>query len=321
MSRLRVREKATSIDNLVLAIEPMPVPEPGPGQLVVEVRASGVNPSDVKATLGMMPHAVWPRTPGRDWAGVVVDGPSDLLGQAVWGSAGDLGITRDGSHARYLVIDRDYARLKPERLSFAEAGSLGVPFVTACEGLSRAGWPRPEETVLVLGANGKVGQAACQIATMAGARVIGVNRSGDIGDCKVEAMIRAGESIAEQIRDLTGGRGADIVFNTVGSPYFAEANKAMALRARAIFIATIERSVPFDILTFYRGQHSYVGIDTLAFDGAATARILDRIIAGFESGALTPYPVPEDAHVAIKDALGAYRAVLGGAPQRMVLVP
>jgi NADPH:quinone reductase-like Zn-dependent oxidoreductase len=321
MSRLRVHEKATGIDDLVLAIEAMPEPRPEPGQVVVEVRAAGVNPSDVKATLGMMPHAVWPRTPGRDWAGVVVDGPQDLLGQAVWGSAGDLGISRDGSHARYLVVGRDYVRPKPANLSFAEAGSLGVPFVTACEGFRRAGWPKPGETVLVLGANGKVGQAACQIATMAGARVIGVNRSGDRGACKVEAMIAADGPVAEQVRELTGGRGADIVFNTVGSPYFAEANKAMALRALAIFIATIERSVPFDILPFYRGQHSYVGIDTLAFDGAATAAILDDIIGGFETGALTPYPVVEAAHYPMTDAIAAYRAVLGGATDRVVLIP
>lgn len=321
MSRLRVREKAVDIESLVLAVEPMPTPEPAPGQVVVEVRAAGVNPSDVKAALGMMPHAVWPRTPGRDWAGVVVDGPKDMLGQAVWGSAGDLGITRDGSHAHYLVVDRSYVRSKPENLSFVEAGSIGVPFVTACEGFRRSGWPKSGETVLVLGANGKVGQAACQIATMAGARVIGVNRSGEIGVFKVDAMIGADGPVAEQVRDLTGGRGADIVFNTVGSPYFAEANKAMALRARAIFIATIERSVPFDILPFYRGQHSYFGIDTLAFDGAETATVLDDIIAGFESGALTPYPVIEAARYPLKDAIAAYRAVLGGSTDRVVLIP
>ena len=61
-----------------------------------------------------------------------------------------------------------------------------------------------------------------------------------------------------------GGHGADIVFNTVGSPYFEVANRAMAMRGRQIFISTIERSVPFDIFAFYRGQHRYIGVDTLA---------------------------------------------------------
>ena len=66
---------------------------------MVEVKSAGVNPSDVKATLGMMPHAVWPRTPVRDYAGVVIDGPHEWIGREVWGSGGELGIRRDGTHA------------------------------------------------------------------------------------------------------------------------------------------------------------------------------------------------------------------------------
>ncbi|MBV8916280.1 MAG: alcohol dehydrogenase catalytic domain-containing protein [Acetobacteraceae bacterium] len=72
MERLRVHAPAPDISALTLAREPDPLPDAGPGQVVVEVKAAGVNPSDVKAALGAMPHAVWPRTPGRDWAGVVV---------------------------------------------------------------------------------------------------------------------------------------------------------------------------------------------------------------------------------------------------------
>ncbi|MCG3024492.1 alcohol dehydrogenase catalytic domain-containing protein, partial [Escherichia coli] len=76
-------------------------PEAGAGECIVEVVSAGVNPSDVKATLGLMPHAVWPRTPGRDYAGVVIDGPGHLIGQQVWGSGGELGIRRDGTHGKY----------------------------------------------------------------------------------------------------------------------------------------------------------------------------------------------------------------------------
>ena len=104
MSRLRLREKVTDIAALKLPLEPFAPSAAQEGEVVVAVRAAGVNPSDVKAALGAMPHAVWPRTPGRDWAGVVTDGPADLLGQEVWGSSGDLGIRRDGTHASHLVI-------------------------------------------------------------------------------------------------------------------------------------------------------------------------------------------------------------------------
>ena len=101
--------------------------------------AAAVNPSDVKATLGIMPHAVFPRTPGRDFAGIVVDGPDALKGLKVWGSGGDIGITRNGSHARYLVLPTGAVKEVPKGISMEEAGSVGVPFVTACEGFSRAG--------------------------------------------------------------------------------------------------------------------------------------------------------------------------------------
>lgn len=97
---IRVRAKASdaaALPHVVLA-EPASPPAPGPGQALVGVRAAGVNPSDVKAVLGAMPHAVWPRTPGRDYAGVVVDGPAEWIGKEVWGSGGDLGIRRDGTH-------------------------------------------------------------------------------------------------------------------------------------------------------------------------------------------------------------------------------
>src|SRR6202012_3135370 len=109
---------------------------------IVKVHSAGVNMSDVKASLGAMSKARWPRTPGRDFAGVIVDGSQDLLGQEVWGTGGDLGITRDGSHADYLVLPATAVRPKPPVLSLLEAGALGVPFVTAYDGLSRCGLPR-----------------------------------------------------------------------------------------------------------------------------------------------------------------------------------
>jgi NADPH:quinone reductase len=179
-----------------------------PGSVVIEVRSAGVNPSDVKAVLGNMPHAVWPRTPGRDYAGVVVEGPRNLLGKEVWGSGGELGIRRDGTHTRHLVLPAADVREKPANISLREAGAVGVPFITAYEGLREAGSVR--DIVLVLGANGKVGQAVTQLATAAGGRVFGVERtlvpyrghaSGEV------TMLGASEGdIAERVRDATGAR-------------------------------------------------------------------------------------------------------------------
>jgi NADPH:quinone reductase-like Zn-dependent oxidoreductase len=123
------------------------------------------------------------------------------------------------------------------------------------------------------------------------------------------------------VRALTDGRGADLVYNTVGSPYFEAANRAMAIGARQVFIATVERAVPFDIFAFYRGQHTYVGVDSLALDCTACALILDRLAAGFASGALRPFPVAGDAVFGLDQALPAYREVLDGARRRIVIEP
>jgi NADPH:quinone reductase-like Zn-dependent oxidoreductase len=322
---LRLLAKAASADALAPVLQAMPAPRPAPGQALVQVAAAGVNPSDVKAALGLMPQAVWPRTPGRDFAGTVVDGPADWVGRAVWGSGGDLGITRDGSHAGWLLLPVAALREKPAALSFDEAGSVGVPFVTAVEGLRRAGGVRPGLVVAVMGANGRVGQAAVQLAAQAGATVIAVHRQAGPHTgfaCRDVLTVDAtAGDVAERIRALSHGRGADIVFNTVGSPYFEAANQAMAKGATQVLIATIERPVPFDIFRFYRGMHSYVGIDTLALDCVASNERIASLFEGMQAGSLRPFPVQPSGVHALADALAAYRRVLAGADERVVLRP
>src|SRR2546421_8788026 len=134
------------------------------GELLIEVKAAAVNPSDVKAATGLMPYAVFPRTPGRDYAGVVIDGPSEWIGREVFGSSGDLGIRRDGTHATHLVVEAAALVEKPGNISMDEAAGIGVPFVTAIEGFRRAGGASAPDTVLVMGLNGKGGQPATQPA-------------------------------------------------------------------------------------------------------------------------------------------------------------
>src|ERR1700730_17242498 len=93
----------------------------GPDDVLIEVKAAAVNPSDVKAATGLMPYAVFPRTPGRDYAGVVIDGPSGMIGREVFGSSGDLGIRRDGTHGTHLAVEADAVVYKPDGISFEEA--------------------------------------------------------------------------------------------------------------------------------------------------------------------------------------------------------
>jgi NADPH2:quinone reductase len=294
-------------------------------EVLIEVRAAAVNPADVKAATGLMPYAAFPRTPGRDYAGIVIDGPAGSVGREVFGSSGDLGIRRDGTHATHLTVEADAVVEKPKNLSWDEAAGIGVPFVTAMEGFRRAGMPNKDATVLVMGVNGKVGQAAVQIASWHGARAIGVVRKNEPyeghANSKVEVIDASATDVATRVREITDGKGADIVFNTVGDPYFQAAHKSLAVRGRQILIAAIHPIVQFNILEFYRGQHAYVGIDTLGLSSTATGAVLRELGPGFASGHLKPFPIKPTAIYPLEDAKAAFVAVAGSSRDRVILRP
>jgi NADPH:quinone reductase-like Zn-dependent oxidoreductase len=320
---LNVRAVAPSPDAIAVEVVEFGANRPSEGDVTIEVRAAGINPSDGKAMLGVMPSAVFPRTPGRDYAGVVVAGPGDLVGTEVWGSGGDVGISRNGSHAERLVLPRAAIARKPANLSMLEAGTVGVPFVTAYEGLRRAGYPTRDSVVAVFGASGKVGQAAVQLAARAGARVFAIDRRSDAPHGYASGRVRYVDASREKPSEVVRaeGKGATIAFNTVGSPWFAEANASLAKRGAQVFIATLERAVPFDIFAFYRGMHTYVGVDSLALGASDCAPIFEALKPGFEDGTLRPFAVESAARFGLDDANRAYRTVLAGAPGRLAFVP
>ena len=247
---------------------------------VIEVASAGVNPSDVKATLGLMPHAVWPRMPGPRLRRRCRRGPAPLLGREVWGSGGELGIRRDGTH-RGACAPRAAVREKPAAITLAEAGAIGVPFVTAYRAARRG--LRSGRCVLVFGGNGKVGQAVPD-RHRAGARVFGVERTPAVSRPRHRQVSMLGPRRRHRraVREATGGHGADIVYNTVGSPYFEAANRPWRWRAQ-IFISTIDRAVPFDIFAFYRGQHRFWASTRLHWT-ARVAAVLEQLRPIFAAG-------------------------------------
>jgi NADPH:quinone reductase len=170
-----------------------------------------------------------------------------------------------------------------------------------------------------------VGQAAVQIATWHGARVIGVMRKAEPyeghSNSKVEVIDASASDIPTRLRELNNGKGADIVFNTVGDPYFQAAHKSLALRGRQILIATIDRIVQFNILEFYRGQHTYVGIDTLGLSSIATGDVLRELVPGFARGHLKPFPINSTAIFPLEEARRAFVAVAGSSRDRVILKP
>ncbi|CDY78936.1 Quinone oxidoreductase [Caballeronia glathei] len=285
---------------------------------IVKVLAASINPSDVKNVAGQMRQTTLPRTPGRDYSGVVIEGPAEWLGAAVWGSGGDAGFTRDGSHAEQISVPVASLRRMPHTLSHEQAASIGVNFVAAWCALVEAARVTASDTVAIIGLGG-VGGAAAQIARRIGAKVIGMTR-GSQPNPYVDAIVDNREDDAiEYVRTLTGG-GATVVFDTVGGSMFETAHKMLAVRGRLVEIsATDRRLVTFDLADFYHNESRLIGVDTLKRDLTATAAILEALRPGFDDGSYRPPAIAE--RFSLVDAPAAYRAVLAKPAGRVVLTP
>jgi len=324
MKAVRVFEKSTSPNDIQVTLEGIPKPMRDKKQCLIQVQASGVNQSDVKVILGLMPHTIWPRTPGRDYAGIVVDGPEEWIGKAVWGSGGDLGNSRDGAHAEYVIVETDSVHERPASITAFEAAVIGVPFCTAYLGLVEDANLTAEDTVAVFGVNGKVGEAVTQIATMVGAKVIGVQRSDDPyaghTNGSIDIVDSKNSDVVKAIRDLTNGKGANVVFNTAGDPYFEVGNSVVALHGYHFIISNINKEVKLNLNQLYRNLTHLVGVASTLYDSRELGLVLENLRPGFESGALKPYPIYDDVVFALNEAKQAYELVINNLTRNRVII-
>ncbi|MCX5887841.1 MAG: alcohol dehydrogenase catalytic domain-containing protein, partial [Deltaproteobacteria bacterium] len=199
-----------SLDNLQVAELPRPVPKAG--EVLVQVHAAAINPSDVKNVLGRMAETKTPRVPGRDFAGRVVSGDSRWEGKSVFGTGGDIGFGRDGSHAEFVAVPVEGLVELPPDLSYENAAAIALGYFTAFAGIVRTGAVKRGETVLVTGTTGSVGSAAARVAAWKGARVLGTVRSsrdlGKRGDLPlVEWIDLESRPLPESVKELTEGKG------------------------------------------------------------------------------------------------------------------
>src|SRR5215211_7214669 len=252
----------------------VPRPEPEVDEVVVEVHAAAVNRSDVLNVRGSFPFTTLPRIPGRDFAGVVVEGPQGFLGKEVWGTGGgELGFVRDGSHARYLAVSRNAVAPKSDTLSLEEAGASGLAYVTAGSALVELGGVSAGETILVTGAAGGVGSAAVMIARWKGARVIGAIKDESerpmAQRAGVDVIVNTSqEEVTDAVLAATDSRGADLVLDTVGGPLFEPALKSLGQKGCMVVITTTpdKKHVSFNLLDFYRKGLRLFGLMTSFLD-------------------------------------------------------
>ena len=312
-------------DPHVLQVAEVADPVADNGQAVIAVKAASVNPSDVKNVAGAIPATVLPRVPGRDFAGLVVDGPADWIGAEVWGTGGDVGFTRDGSHAELLAVPVAALVRKPERLSFDEAATVGVNFVTGWLGAVETAQLQKDETIVVFGVSGGVGGAVAQIARARGARVIGIDRTPPRDDAPAATMLDTfipldgdAQHVAGQIRRETDGCGADVVYDTVGGVTTDAALAALAHRGRLVVISAVgTRVVPIDLVDFYHNESRLLGCDSTKLGIVESGRRLAEMAAHFESGAFRPLPISRCYR--LDEGQDAYLAVAGGTRGRVVI--
>jgi NADPH:quinone reductase-like Zn-dependent oxidoreductase len=289
----------------VLAIEEIPMPEPVPGEVLVQIKAAAINPSDLANVSGRFKKTTLPRVPGRDYYGIVAS-----TGKPVWGSAPDFGITRDGSHSEYALVPKQALSIAPANLTPEQAAAVGVPFTTAWGALIRSAGLQPGETVVIIGAGGAVGQAATQIANWKGARALGVTRGTERVPGAAAVIDSQQGNLREQVFALTDGNGANVVFDTVGGPMFEPALRCLRKGGRQLAISSAGApQVCFNLMDFYHNLSRLIGFDSFSFTAQDVAEILDELRAGFESGALTP---PRVSTVPLDNAIEAYRTVASG---------
>lgn len=281
-----------------------PKPTPGPGQVLVQVKASPIQPSDVLNSKGLFPHTTFPRIPGRDFAGVIIDGPSHVLGKEVFGTSGhDFSFTEDGCHAEYCLISEKAVVEKPKNLSFAQAAAVGTPFTTAAIALRRAG-VKAGETVLVLGATGQVGSAVANLAKLWGCKVLGVGRGNAV---EVDST---GDPTLSKAKELTDGKGPDVAVDTVGNAELAQAAiEVLGFRGRYSFISAPRggsSKVPVDFLSVYRREVTLIGNNSVDHSQEEMAQELKGMCEGFESGALLPMKESAMTFISLQEAIDGY---------------
>ncbi|MNJ19091.1 Mycocerosic acid synthase [compost metagenome] len=308
-------------DLSALKLVDLPEPVRTDDEVLIDVRAAGLNPSDVKNVLGRFPYTTLPRIPGRDFAGVVLEGPQHLIGQSVWGTGKGPGFSRDGSHAQHLTLPANGVALMPKSLSFSQAASCGVPYTTAWDALERC-QVGSGTRLLVIGV-GAVGSAALSLAKARGAQVLaGVRRAGQANELQERGFstvtLEVPEDLAVQVNQVFAG-GADVIFDTTGF-WLPASVPALATFGRiAVIAAPVDGNVQLPALALYRRGGAVVGVNSLLYDTIDSAKMLTQLGQLFDDGHL---PLPTNIHESpLHEGVQRYREVNEGRSDKIVLIP
>jgi len=306
----------------VMKLEDVPTPAPGPGQLLVRVKAVGVNPVDAYIRSGTYARKpTLPYTPGTDIAGTVEQTGAGSTrftpGARVYAHSAV------GGFAEFALCEEWQAHPLPERISFAQGAALGVPFGTAWRALFIRARARAGETVLVHGASGGVGTAAVQLARAHGLEVIGTAGTADgVALARAQGahhvLNHRDPDYLQQVRPLTGGRGVDIVLEMLANVNLDKDLELLARNGRVVVIGSRGR-VEIDPRKTMGVDGAILGMTLFNADRPEFHEIHSGLVAGLENGTLTPVVARE---MPLADAVASHLAVMEpGAMGKIVLLP
>lgn len=306
--------KAISVEEFgepeVMKLVELPLPQPGPGQVLVRMHAVGVNPVETYIRAGTYPRKpALPFTPGNDGAGVI-----EQAGEGVNLRPGDrvyIAGSISGTYAEYALCNAAQVYALPANVSFAQGAAVGTPYATAYRGLFQRAQAKPGEMVLIHGASGGVGTAAVQLARARGLRVLGTAGT-DRGREMVRAQgahdvfdHRAPDYLA-QILDATSGRGVDVILEMLANVNLGKDLTILAARGRIVVIGNRGR-VEIDAREAMSRDADIRGMVLPNTPAAEMASIHAALVAGLENGSLRPVIGRE---LPLAEAPQAHRAVM-----------
>jgi NADPH2:quinone reductase len=305
----------------VLQLDTVPDPVPGPGQVLVEIEAAGVNPVDTYIRSGAYAQLpTLPYIPGGDAAGVVrALGPGVSRfrpGDRVW-------VLRAGGYAELAACDVALVHPLPASLSFGQGAGVGVPYATAYRGLHDKARARPGETVLVHGASGGVGIAAIQLAVAHGMTVIGTGGTERGRKLVAEqgahhVLDHTAPDYTRRLMEVTDGRGPDVILEMLANVNLQKDLDAVARFGRIVVIGN-RGTIEINPRGTMAKDAAVLGLVLWNATPGEVASILAAVTAGLANATLRPVVGRE---LPLADAARAHQAVLEpGAYGKIVLVP
>lgn len=303
-----------------MRLEDIAVPAPGQGQVLVRIKAIGVNPVETYIRSGSYYKRSLPYTPGTDAAGVI-----EAVGDGVVSfKPGDRVYTAGsvtGTYAEFCVCDEAQAHRLPKTLTFEQGACIGVPYATAYRALFHKAKVAPNETVLVHGATGGVGIAAIQLAKAWGMKVIGTGGT-DKGrelaayEGAMHVLDHNDPAHLEKAKELSGGLDAIIEF--LANVNLGADLKALGPRGRVIVVGS-RGTIEIDPRDLMSRDASIIGMSLFNASQKELKSIHEGLIAGFESGTLRPRIGRE---LPLEEAPKAHHAIMEErALGKIVLVP